>query len=688
MYKTLIKPKKGILLIILNFVFTLSFSQFFLSPEEIYNEGVEFMLSEEYAEALPDFKHLLSKGYTSATIYYKMGMCYLNIPGQKENSIEYLEKAETKATSKYQGKLPEEDAAPLEVLFYLGEAYRINNQFEKCHDILLVFKDSVNDNPECIAKANYELKTCEHAKELIKAKIDLKVTKPDVINSGFSNYNPLVNSSESLIYYMEALKFYDAIMQAVVVDGNWSQPENLTSSLKSDGDYEVVDMSEDGNTLLLYLYDSYTKGDIYTCKKRDGKWDKIIKLNDNINTQFNETHASFANHDNTLYFTSNRRGGFGGLDIYKSEKDKDGDWGPAVNIGNVINTLHNEETPFISKDGKSLYFCSQGHFNMGGFDIFVSQLTGEGTWSYPSNIGYPLNTTDDDLFYYPLNDGLTGYHVKYSDNVSGTMDIYRYEILSRANPARFTVKGHISSVNENSVPFEKIKIALVDKTKNDTLDKKHADKDGGYMFKLPSGEFELNFYSAKNLYHEKKSIKLPDYLTVDELVVNTSLDTALLAEIDTTRQQQLLAEVNKNISISDTLIIHYILFGFDRYTLNKASLNYLAELMDMLKKYPEITISLNGYTDAIGAESYNKILSEQRANQVKKLMLSDNIPATRIDVKGLGEENPVALNTNPDGSDNAEGRKYNRRVEVLLTNVPDNLMIIFRSEIPEELRIK
>ena len=687
MCKTLINPKKSLLLIILNFVFIFSFSQFFLSPEEMYTEGVEFMLAEEYIEALPEFKQLLSKGYTSANIYYKIGLCYLNIPGQKENSIEYLEKVINKVTSRYEGKLPDEDAAPLQALFHLGAAYRINGQFEKCEQIISVFKDSVINNPEWLTKANSELSTCDNAKELIKAKIDLKVKKPDIINTTFSNYNPLVNSSESLIYYMDALKFYDAIMQSVAVEDNWSKPENLTPKLRSDGDYEVVGVSDDGNTLLLYLYDAYTRGDIYSCEKKSEKWQKMQKLNSNINTHFNETHASFANHGNTIYFTSDRKGGFGGLDIYKSDKNEQDEWGPAVNLGNEINTSLDEETPFVSGNGKSLYFCSQGHYNMGGYDIFVSQLKSNGDWSNPLNIGYPLNTTDDDLFYFPLKDGSTGYHAKYSDNVSGIMDIYRYEVLSKANPARYTVKGRIITTEEKRVPFDKINIALVDKANNDTINNRHADKDGSYKYKLPSGDFELDFYSSKNLYQQKKSINLPEYLTVDELIVNTTLDTALLAEIDTTFQQQLIATANQNKLKSDTFFIRLILFGFDKYSLHEASRDYLFELTDMLKKYPDITIHLDGYTDAIGSESYNKLLSERRANQVKKIMLSDKIKETRISVKGLGEGNPVAINTNPDGSDNPDGRKYNRRVEIQLENVPASVLLIVKSEIPEELRI-
>ncbi len=684
-----IKPKFFCIILIFQFCSASSFSQFFLSPDELYQEAEEFILAGEFIEALPLFSQLLEKGYSTANIHYKIGQCYLFIPGQKANSIQHLEIAAKKASRYYNGQAPEVDSAPLNACYLLGMAYRINNQLEKSLLTFNSLRDSVKNDPVELTKVEEQIKLCRNAGELFKNEINLKTLRlDDIINTPFSNYNPVVNQDETVIYYMDALKFYNAVMRSEKSDANWKKPDNLTPKIKSDGDYLVTDVSADGNTLLLQLDDPYTKGDIYFCENKNGKWDKIKKLNTNINSRYNETHASFANNGKTLYFTSNRIGGYGGLDIYRSDLDSDGDWGPASNLGPVINTSLDEESPFMSDDNQSLYFSSQGHFNMGGYDIFVSTRNDEGELENPLNIGYPVNSTDNDLFYFPMKDGKQGYHAKYTDNYDGNMDIFWYDILSVANPVRYTIKGQISLPPQSNILFENINITLVDKMNNDTISTDKAAKDGHYLYRLPSGEFELNF-STNQVFLDKKSISLPRYLSIDELIVNTEVkcDLAEIAEVSEAKDTTVTLKT-EIASAADTFFIRYILFGFDKYIITKTNAGYLKELVSLLQKYADMHIRIDGYTDAIGSESYNKILSLKRASQVERYLLSCDIERNRMVVSGHGEESPVAMNSNPDGTDNPEGRRHNRRVEISLVRVPDNLIIIRQADIPEPLRVK
>ena len=690
MTSPLTKPRFICIILIFNFLTTISFSQFFLSQDELYQEAEEFILADEFTEALPLFKQLLEKGYNTANIHYKIGQCYLFIPGQKTNSIQHLESAVKKATRYYKGLSPEEDSAPLNACYLLGMAYRINNQLEKSIQTFQSLLDSLGNDPVEINRIEQQIKLCKNAGELIKNEISLKASRlDDIINTSFSNFNPVVNHDETMIYYMDALKFYNAVMRSQKKpEDKWKKPDNLTPKLKSDGDYFVTDISEDGSTLLLRMDDPYSKGDIYSCKNRNGKWDKIIKLNDNVNSRYHETHASFANKGKTLYFTSNRPGGYGGLDLYRSDLDSDGDWGPASNLGPVINTSYDEESPFMSDDSKSLYFSSQGHYNMGGYDIFVSRTNDSGELQNPLNIGYPLNTTDNDVFYFPVKESNHGYHAKFTDNSNGNLDIYRYEILSAANPARFTIKGHVSLPPQSTIPFENINIALVDKNKNDTISSNKAAKDGSYLYRLPSGEYELSF-STDQTFLDKKSVSLPQYLNIDELVVNSDIkyEPAETAATSITKEipQPLKVE---SVAVKDTFVIQYVLFGFDKYLISKASNSFLKNLVSLLQKYPDIQIRIDGYTDAIGSESYNKILSLRRANQVATYLLSGDIEQSRMTVSGHGEEFPIAINNNADGSDNPEGRRFNRRAEISLDQIPDNLILIRRVDIPDTLRIR
>ena len=184
-------------------------------------------------------------------------------------------------------------------------------------------------------------------------------------------------------------------------NGQWSGPVNMNELLKVDRDLFPTSISNDGKTLYLYSSADYD-GIIYTSQFENGIWSPLVKLNENINTKYWESHATISHDNKKLYFTSNRKGGYEGLDIYVSERDSTGDWGPAKNLGPVINTPYNEESPFLSKDDKTLFFSSRGHFNMGGYDIFYSTLLPDGEWSVPLNVGFPLNSTDDDVFFKPV----------------------------------------------------------------------------------------------------------------------------------------------------------------------------------------------------------------------------------------------------------------------------------------------
>ena len=220
--------------------------------------------------------------------------------------------------------------------------------------------------------AEYQIERCQYARELMDNPVKFSSEPlPKEINAAASNFNPLVTADEKVIYFMNQLKFYDAVMHTAKVDMVWMSPENLTPLIKSDGDHYATGMSADGTKLLLTSYDPYLSGELYNAEFKNGTWSELRKLNGNINTRFNETHASYSPDEQVLYFTSDRKGGFGGLDIYKSVKNGTGDWDKPINLGPLINSPYNEESPFVSTDGKRLFFSSQGHYNMGGLCIFL-----------------------------------------------------------------------------------------------------------------------------------------------------------------------------------------------------------------------------------------------------------------------------------------------------------------------------
>jgi Tol biopolymer transport system component len=227
--------------------------------------------------------------------------------------------------------------------------------------------------------------------------------------------------------FVSELKFYDAIHLSKKVEGKWTPPEVLNPQVGSDGDFYPTALSFDGKELYM-VRRSNGNDDLYVSTLGESFWSKAIPLNSHINTRTHETHASPSRDGSTLYFTSARRGGSGGLDIYRSERQTGGDWGEATNLGPVINTSEDEDAPFLTDAGKRLIFCSKGHFNMGGYDIFYSDIGSDGQWTDPVNIGYPINTTGDDLFFHPTGNGSQGYMAKVDRDGPLTFDIYLVDI--------------------------------------------------------------------------------------------------------------------------------------------------------------------------------------------------------------------------------------------------------------------
>jgi outer membrane protein OmpA-like peptidoglycan-associated protein len=394
--------------------------------KEYFNDAEFFFAQEEYVDALSDYFEVSKRGYeNNANINYHIGVCYLNIPGQKGRSIEYLEKAAVNASSKYRESTLNEVSAPLDVYLFLGNAYRIDNQLDtavaRYNYYLRLISDKTKDEKQYVKK---QIEACNIAKEFISSPRKVLFTNlGNIINTNNSNYNALISGDGSTMLFMTKLPFYDGVFMSRKRGNNWSRPLNVTPQLMSDGDQIVTGISYDGKTMLLAKADAFDS-DIFISYFNDGQWTKSKSIGKNINTKYWESHASFSADGKTIYFTSNRRDGIGEMDIYKTELNEKGDWGTPKNLGIGVNTPLNEDTPFISADGKKLYYSSQGHMNMGGYDYFYSEFV-DTAWVNPQNLEYPLSSTDEDLFYYPIRDGETALVHKILDDGYGVYDIYK-----------------------------------------------------------------------------------------------------------------------------------------------------------------------------------------------------------------------------------------------------------------------
>ncbi len=411
------------------FVLTLSIAvraQDNIRLQEAFYEAEYFLMRGDYADALPYYQGIYTVMPDNASIAFRIGLCYLNMEGSKNLSIEYLEKASQKITAKYREGSLRQVEAPYEALFFLGDAYRINYMFEKAKEAYARYRETLlATDIQNILFVDQQIASCNNAPAIMAEPVRFTIESlGDVINDSNDNFFPVVSADGKTIAYMSSMKFYDAIMVSHLVRNEWTPPVNITPELQSDGDHYISYLSPNG-TLMLLSKDDNINSDIWMSKFDGTRWEPARKLKKEINTKYWEAHGYLTEDGSAMIFSSDRPGGFGGLDLYISKLNEDGEWGTPVNLGPEINTPFNDDRPFLINNGTILFFASQGHYNMGGYDIFRSDLQSNGLWSKPKNIGYPLNNPDDNFFFCPTDKGNGGFmSMTRRDEGEGKGDIY------------------------------------------------------------------------------------------------------------------------------------------------------------------------------------------------------------------------------------------------------------------------
>jgi outer membrane protein OmpA-like peptidoglycan-associated protein len=584
---------------------------------DIFNEAEFWLLEESYPDALVEYRKLYNRGYeNNANINYRMGICFLNIPGEKDKSIPYLEKAVENVTARYKEGIFRESKAAFDAWLYLGNAYRIDNQLDKAVEAYNKYKELIDDEESDEAHyANKQIEACNNARKAMENPVyQIRDHTGELINTATADYNPVVSYDEQVMIYMTKLPFYDAIKVSRKENGEWSEPRQITAELEPEAKLFVNSISHDGKELYLNQEDNFNS-DIYVSLLEDDRWSKATPLNKEVNTKFWESHACISPDGQSLYLASNRRDSYGGMDIWVSQRGEEG-WTEPVNLGQGINTDLNEDHPFLSENGNVLYFASQGHYNIGGYDVFYSEKLPDGTWSEPKNLGYPLNTTDDDLFFVPVGNGKYGYQALFAEDNLGSRDIYRYRMF------------------ETEVEYQEALAALT-----------------------PPEPVEVEVETTEPA----------------EAAPGEPAEEVITAPV--------IEEIPTII-----YIIRPVFFGFDRFDLSSDAKEILKDLVEILEAYPDLEIRATGHTDHIGTDSYNMMLSKKRSASVVEYLTRQGINGRRLKSLGVGESQPVARNSNPDGSDSPDGRKLNRRVEISVIRPEIPNIRVEEIEVPERLK--
>ena len=510
----------------------------------------------------------------------------------------------------------------------------------------------LNDKPDDekkIQKAKRGIEQCDFAVYQMSHPVDFDpVNMGENVNSEENDYWPSFSADNQTMVITRMIKVLSAIPPHYQEDfyishyenGEWSRMKSIGPPLNTPDNEGAQTISADGKTMVYTVCNR--KGvigrcDLYWSRLENDTWTEPVNMGTEINTVFKETQPSLSADGRIVYFASDRSGGKGGLDIWKSEKLTEDKWSEPLNLGDSINTPQDELSPFIHHDGKTLYFSSYGHLGMGGADIFISEKDTDTTWKTPRNLGYPINTYQDELGLIVNSAGTVAYYSGASER-GDDKDIYKFNIPDDIKPTEVSyMKGKVFD-KLNHYPLD-AEFELIDLHTKEMVNNSYSDKiTGEFLICIPTdNDYMLNVSRSGYLFYSENFSLRGVY----------HLEEPFLKDIPLSP-----------IRPGQMIVLKNIFFDFDSFELLNESETELAKIVDFMNKNPTVKIELSGHTDNMGADIYNMKLSEDRAKTVVDYLIKKGIDGLRMSYHGYGATQPVADNATE------EGRALNRRTEL------------------------
>jgi outer membrane protein OmpA-like peptidoglycan-associated protein len=623
-----------------------------------------------YIEAADHFRNAYEMIPENSALNYWLGMSYLN--SKPKNWAErYIEKAYN----------TDKTIHP-KLIYNLSKAKHLNYKFDESITLMNEFKSTLT--AEELGYMDEEIKKhlseCRYAKEYIEDTARVFITRIDEINTKYDDFAPVIPPDGKKMYFTskQPTKKKEIIYKATGQNvenifwagkhqGEWNLNGNISKKLNTKENNAVVGLSPNGMQLL--LFDGKTNGgDIYKTEYKNTKW-KAPKDSEfgKINSKDRESSATIAYDNRTMYFISDRDDDkkIGGQDIYISTRAKSNKkWNKPVNAGGTLNSKYDEEGLFLHPSGQVIYFSSKGHTSMGGYDLFKSELQEDGSWGTPENLGYPINTPGDDLFFGITANGRYGYYSSRGKN-GEDFDIFEIIFLGPEKPLIQSSEDMLiasiaepitETVIEKSVEIKTIRLTIVkgkiyDAITNDPITAiiEISDNDADSVIMTSEtgegGEYLVSLPSGKNY---AMTIKAKDYLFHSE---NFNIPPA-------TNYKEVIKDIAMNkLAAGTKVILNNIFFEYGKTVLRTTSYPELNRVVKLLEAYPKLKIEISGHTDNKGSLAVNKRISENRAKAVVDYLLGKEIDVSRLTYKGYAYLQPVATN------DTEEGRQRNRRVE-------------------------
>lgn len=628
------------------FLTTIAFTQS-KSALESYNKGKEYYDDSKYANAIPGFRKavLLSSDYQDAI--YHLGLCYAYTK-KFDEALEQFKELEKLNPDYYAWYHYEAGKSFLA----LGKYDESINAFTKFQN---KFPNS-STNTKYHHQAQFMLSYVMGRKELLKQGNTMSdpVKFPYFVNSAeFSDYAPSTDPTGRIIYFSSKRKGGfapdknedkegdDDLYKVEFVDGKWSSPQLLPEPINSPNNEGSACVSADGQ-MLVYVACSREDGvgscDLYVMTLEGDKWSAPKNMGNVVNSKQWDSNPTISSDGQRIIFASQREGGYGSSDLYMIEKNSFGEWGTPMNLGGVVNTPFADNYPYLSSDGKTLYMASQGHPGYGEYDLFKTVFE-NGKWTQPVNMGKPLNTAQNDIYFSIGGSGETAYFASSINQANDAEELYSITIPEAMRPTPTVI---VSGVVSNAKTGDKVgAYVLVEDLNSGELIaiNKSNSLTGKYLVVLPAGRNYSVSANKEAFFFFSQSFDLPATAKYQEIKKDISL---------------------KPIEKGAKVVLNNIFFETGKATLSPDSKLELTKCSDLMKANPSMIIEVGGHTDNVGDDALNMKLSGERAKSVREHLIADGIVASRIQSKGYGESSPVASN------DMDDGRKANRRTEFII----------------------
>ena len=603
-----------------------------------YQESENYFIRRQYGQAINLLEQAVAKAPEFSEAHIRLGTIYRAL-GEYDKALMHLERA-SEVTKK--GEL---DA---QALFSLGELYWQLGRYDEAEEHMKAFLSQNPKQRPLVNIANNIVEDAAFAKEQLKNPLPFTPEPlPETVNAHELQYFPVLTvDQKNLIFTRRITSVPGGDDENLMISrkdeqGQWSPAESISPNINTKDNEGTSTISADGRTLIFTSCkgrQGYGSCDLYISRKTGDVWSEPRNLGPAINSRSWESQPSLSADGRTIYFVSNRTGGRGGNDIYVSTLDGSGEWSQPENLGGVINTPFDEVSPFIHANGQTLYFSSNGHKGMGGYDLFITEKEQEG-WQRPRNMGYPINTHEDQVSLFVTADGKKGYYA-FEERRNSRLDqslIYQFDIPEQVqvrNRSNFVTGTVYDAVTRKPIGAEIILYDIIeDRIKSSVVSD---PENGSYHIVLTEGSEYALYVNKKGYIFKSLAFNYGKNNTLDPIRIDIYLDP---------------------IRAGVTTTLNNIFFNTDQHQIQPKSETELKRVIQFMKENPEVKIEIAGHTDDIGNAAYNEQLSERRARAVYEYLVKEGVAPERLKAKGYGQVQPVVPN------DSDENRQRNRRIE-------------------------